>query len=231
MVNVLIAEDNVPISVHLSNVIYLTKEVHGVSIVNEGQNVYPMIKKLRPHVVVLDLKLPGEDGITILRKIEADPELKEMKVIVYSGEPEYINKLIDFSCVERFFNKAQACEEVGMEIKRIAKEIEAKDVGDRIFKMLCYIGFKPSDKGTKFLKECIEISVKYNEDKLNVMYEKVSKGKIQSANSIKSDIQRAVDKMWKYANKEKVRKFLRLGENEDPSPKNIVPILKYRIEK
>lgn len=231
MVNVLIAEDNVPISVHLSNVIYLTKEVHGVSIVNEGQNVYPMIKKLRPHVVVLDLKLPGEDGITILRKIEADPELKEMKVIVYSGEPEYINKLIDFSCVERFFNKAQACEEVGMEIKRIAKEIEAKDVGDRIFKMLCYIGFKPSDKGTKFLKECIEISVKYNEDKLNVMYEKVSKGKIQSANSIKSGIQRAVDKMWKYANKEKVRKFLRLGENEDPSPKNIVPILKYRIEK
>ena len=40
MVKVLIAEDNVPISVHLSNVINFTKEAHAVSIVNNGTEVY-----------------------------------------------------------------------------------------------------------------------------------------------------------------------------------------------
>lgn len=232
MINVLIAEDNVPISVHLSNVIYLTKEVHGVSIVNEGQNVYPMIKKLRPHVVVLDLKLPGEDGITILKKIEADPELKGIKIIVYSGEPSYIKQLVDFSCVERFYNKTQQYEEVGLEIQRIAKLIQDENIEKKIYDILTNkIGFASHHIGTKFLKECIEYSIKNNEDKLNVLYEKVSIGKAQSSGSIKGDINRAVKEMWKYANHEKVRKLLRLGESEIASPKNVIPMVKYYVGK
>lgn len=232
MINVLIAEDNVPISVHLSNVIYLTKEVHGVSIVNEGQNVYPMIKKLRPHVVVLDLKLPGEDGITILKKIEADPELKGIKIIVYSGEPSYIKQLVDFSCVERFYNKTQQYEEVGLEIQRIAKLIQDENIEKKIYDILTNkIGFASHHIGTKFLKECIEYSIKNNEDKLNVLYEKVSIGKAQSSGSIKGDINRAVKEMWKYSNHEKVRKLLRLGEKEIASPKNVIPMVKYYATK
>lgn len=232
MINVLIAEDNVPISVHLSNVIYLTKEVHGVSIVNEGQNVYPMIKKLRPHVVVLDLKLPGEDGITILKKIEADPELEGIKIIVYSGEPSYIKQLVDFSCVERFFNKNQQYEEVGMEIKRIAKMFEEKNIENKIYDILTNkIGFASHHIGTKFLKECVEYSIKNNEDKLNVLYDKVAIGKKQSSTSIKGDVNRAVKEMWKYANHEKVRRLLRLGDTEIASPKNVIPMVKYYVGK
>lgn len=232
MINVLIAEDNVPISVHLSNVINLTKEVHGVSIVNEGQNVYPTIKKLKPHVVVLDLKLPGEDGITILKRIEKDPDLQEIKILVFSGEPSYIKELVNFSCVERFFNKTQQYEEVGLEIQRIAKLLEEKNTENRIYDILTNkIGFASHHIGTKFLKECVEYSIKNNEDKLNVLYDKVAVGKIQSSSSIKGDINRAVKEMWKYSNHEKVRKFLRLGENEIASPKNVIPIVKYYVSK
>ena len=232
MIKVLIAEDNVQISVNLSNVINHTKEVHGVSIVNEGQNVYPAIKRFKPHVVVLDLKLPGEDGISILKKIEADPELKELKILVYSGEQSYIKQLVDFSCVERFFNKTQQYEEVGMEIKRIAKMFEEKNIENKIYDILTKkIGFAPHHIGTKFIKECVEYSIKYNEDKLNVLYDKVSMGKSQSSTSIKGDINRAVKEMWKYSNHEKVRKLLRLGEKEIASPKNVIPMVKYYATK
>lgn len=231
MINVLIAEDNVPLSVHLSNVIYFTKEVHGVTIVNKGQDVFPAIKKLQPEVVILDLKLPGEDGISILNKIETDSELKNTKVIIYSGEPDYVQKAIGFSCVERFFNKGQQCEEVGIEIQKIAKSIQDKKMGKKIYDILCKLGFAPSHKGTRFLKECIEIAIKDNEENLNTMYEKVARGKKQSSHSVKADIQRAVNKMWKYANKEKVRKILRLAEDEKPSPKNIVPMVVFYMGK
>lgn len=228
MINVLIAEDNVPISVHLSNVINLTKEVHGVSIVNEGQNVYPTIKKLKPNVVVLDLKLPGEDGISILKKIEADPELQETKILVFSGEPSYIKELVNFSCVERFFNKTQQYEEIGIEIQRIAKIFKDENIEKKIYDILTNkIGFASHHIGTKFLKECVEYSIKSNEDKLNKLYDKVAIGKKQSSRSIKGDINRAVKEMWKYSNHEKVRRLLRLGENEIASPKNVIPMVKY----
>lgn len=231
MINVLIAEDNVPISVHLSNVIYFTKEVHGVSIVNTGQDVFPTIKKLQPEVVILDLNLPGEDGISILKKIESDTELKDTKVIVYSGDPEYIKEIRGFSCIECFFNKTQHCEEVGVAIQRIAKSIHDRDVGNKVYDTLCKIGFAPAHIGTKFLKECIEVAIEYNEENLNTMYEKVSIGKKQSSYTVKADVQRAVNKMWKYANKEKVRKILRLADDEKPSPKNIVPMVIYYVER
>lgn len=231
MINVLIAEDNVPLSVHLSNVIYFTKEVHGVSIINEGQNVYPTIKKLKPEILILDLNLTGEDGITILNKIESDAELKGIKIIVYSGDNDYIKELINFSCVEKFLSKTQQYETVGIEVQRIAKELQEKKVGRKIYDILCKIGFAPQHIGTGFLKECIEYSIQNDEENLNIMYEKVSIGKKQSSYSIKADIQRAVNKMWKYANKERVRKLLRLGDDEKPSPKNIVPMVKYYIDR
>ena len=50
MIKVLIAEDNVPISVHLSNVVNFTKEAQAISIVNNGKEAYSMIKSLKPDV-------------------------------------------------------------------------------------------------------------------------------------------------------------------------------------
>ena len=124
MVKVLIAEDNVPISVHLSNVINFTNEAQAISIVNNGTEVYQAIKTLKPEIVILDLKLPGEDGLEILRKIEDDSE--ETKVIIYSGEPEYISKVRGYESVVNFFSKSQPCEAVGVEVQRIAREISIK---------------------------------------------------------------------------------------------------------
>ena len=48
--------------------------------------------------------------------------------------------------------------------------------------------------------------------------------------TIKADIQGAVNKMWKNCDKEKIRKFLRLGECEKPSPKIVVSMVKHYIE-
>ncbi len=46
MVKVLIAENNMPISIHLSNVINFTKSAQAVSIINDETKVYETIKLL-----------------------------------------------------------------------------------------------------------------------------------------------------------------------------------------
>jgi two-component system response regulator len=47
----------------------------------------------RPGLILLDIKLPGMDGIEFLRRIKADPELKLIPVVVLStsgGEKDII---------------------------------------------------------------------------------------------------------------------------------------------
>lgn len=56
MVEVIVAEDDVSESIHLSNVINFTNEVHVISILNDRTKAYQTIKTLKPAILVLDLK-------------------------------------------------------------------------------------------------------------------------------------------------------------------------------
>ena len=94
MLNVLIAEDNVPISVLLLNTIN-TNDVRCLGILNEGTKVYKKVKELNPDVLILDLKMPGKNGLEVLKEIEDDATIKT-KVFIYSGETKYLEKARDF---------------------------------------------------------------------------------------------------------------------------------------
>jgi CheY-like chemotaxis protein len=68
------------------------------------------VDKARPGLILLDIKLPGMDGIEFLRQIKADPKLKPIPVVVLStserekdivgcyncGANSYIIKPVDF---------------------------------------------------------------------------------------------------------------------------------------
>jgi two-component system response regulator len=68
------------------------------------------VDKARPGLILLDIKLPGMDGIEFLRQIKADPKLKPIPVVVLStsesekdivgcyssGANSYIVKPVDF---------------------------------------------------------------------------------------------------------------------------------------
>lgn len=47
--------------------------------------------------------------------------------------------------------------------------------------------------------------------------------------TIKSDINTAIENMWRFTDKNKTRKILRIGEYDKPSCKGIVTMIKYYI--
>lgn len=227
MLNVLIAEDNMQISVHLSNTIN-TKNVRCIGILNEGTKVYEKLKELNPEVIILDLKLPGKDGLEILKEIEKDSKINT-KVFIYSGEMDYIALARDFKCVSRFFSKLTPAEEIARELEELVEDVSNKNTGDKIIDILFKLGFTYSLRGTKLINDCILYSIVEDEDKVKNIYAEIAKRKGENIHTIKSDINTAINNMWRTTDRIKTRKILRLGEYDKPSSKGIISMVKYYI--
>lgn len=232
MVKVLIAEDNVPISVSLSNAINNYKNVQAVSIINEGTGVYRKLKTLQPNILLLDMKMPGKNGIQILDEIKNDSDMSKLKVVIYSGEQKYIQQAVRYENVVKFLDKGRiTIEDVSLEIKNIAEDISKKSLDEMVLDRLLKLGFQTKFKGTFLLKDCIVISLNTRKENMQDVYKLVAYIKKESSHTIKSNIRSAIDAMWENANKDLVRRYLRLGENDRPSSKNVTTMMKYYINK
>lgn len=228
MLNVLIAEDNIQISVHLSNSIN-TKNVRCIGILNDGTKVYTKLKELNPDVLILDLKMPGKNGIEILEEIQNDKKIKT-KVFIYSGEMKYMTLARKYTFIERFFSKLTPVEEIAKVLEDMVEKISNKNTGDKIIDILFRLGFTYSLKGTRLINDCILFSIVENEDNIKNIYNEMAKRKGENIYTIKSDINTAINNMWKYTDKAKARRILRLGDYDKPSSKNVISMVKYYVE-
>ncbi|MBY0538215.1 response regulator [Patescibacteria group bacterium] len=54
----------------------------------DGSEALGLIEQFRPHVVLLDLMLPGMSGEEILQQLKTNPELKDIPVVIFSNKSE-----------------------------------------------------------------------------------------------------------------------------------------------
>jgi len=91
-----------------------------VETVTRGKEVLAVARKLRPSLVLLDVKLPDLDGYEVLRQLKADPDLGGVPVIVMTGS-EIINdakrQQVLALGAERFIEKPFSVEELVREIE------------------------------------------------------------------------------------------------------------------
>jgi len=52
---------------------------------NNGFDAARMLSRFRPDIVLLDLKMPGMDGIEVCKQIKQDPDIKNAKVFGITG--------------------------------------------------------------------------------------------------------------------------------------------------
>jgi CheY-like chemotaxis protein len=89
---VLLAEDN-EFDVHLTVVAFRDATVpNRVHCVSDGEAAIAFLKRTgeyrrapRPDLILLDLNLPKKDGLEVLEEIKADPGLKNIPVVMVSG--------------------------------------------------------------------------------------------------------------------------------------------------
>ncbi len=52
------------------------------------RNLPPFVGRTRPHLILLDLHLPGLSGLDVLREIKLDPALRSVPVVVLTTSDE-----------------------------------------------------------------------------------------------------------------------------------------------
>jgi len=69
-----------------------SNEGYQVEIAKDGFTGLNMVRSYRPDLVLLDLMLPGMDGVELLKKLRAEPGLQKLPVIVFSNA--YLSNLV-----------------------------------------------------------------------------------------------------------------------------------------
>lgn len=82
--HILIIEDNKDLAIMLKEV--LEEADFEVLIVGDGVEGFRSILEKHPDLVLLDLKLPKMDGLTLLKKIRENKEGKDIPVVILSND-------------------------------------------------------------------------------------------------------------------------------------------------
>jgi two-component system cell cycle response regulator DivK len=61
---------------------------HDVSTADAAEQALAAIRESHPDVILMDMSLPGMDGLTLIRKLKADPETGEIQIVAVTSYPE-----------------------------------------------------------------------------------------------------------------------------------------------
>jgi two-component system, OmpR family, alkaline phosphatase synthesis response regulator PhoP len=115
---ILIIEDDEHIAQGLK--LNLSHQGYDVSIAGEGTSGLRMWKEWNPHLIVLDIMLPGLDGLSVLRHIRVEDE--KLPVLILSAKGGHDDKVRGFSYgVDDYLAKPFNLEEFLMRIERLMK--------------------------------------------------------------------------------------------------------------
>jgi two-component system, OmpR family, alkaline phosphatase synthesis response regulator PhoP len=92
---ILIVEDEAEIAQLIT--LYLEKEGFTCSSCRDGLTALQLFQELQPDLIVLDLMIPGLDGLEVCTRIRQKPGLKDPYILMLTARGEEIDKIIGLS--------------------------------------------------------------------------------------------------------------------------------------
>ncbi len=76
----------------------------------------------QPHLLILDLRMPGIDGFHVCRQVKGDPETRRMKVLAVTAYPELnARERILHAGADGFLEKPLQLDELKLEVSRLVR--------------------------------------------------------------------------------------------------------------
>jgi CheY-like chemotaxis protein len=80
---IMIVDDN-PVNLKLVRVL-LTKQGYQVCTAMDAEEALLTLESVHPHLILMDVQLPGIDGLTLTRQLKADPRTQDILIIALTA--------------------------------------------------------------------------------------------------------------------------------------------------
>jgi DNA-binding response OmpR family regulator len=122
--SVLICEDD-PAMVRIIQFLLRQQGIRNVFTTGNGNDAPGLALKYKPALILLDLMLPGKDGLTVLQDLKGKPETQVLPVIVVSGKEshEQIQQALIAGAIDYIIKPFEPME-LGMRIRTFLDNID-----------------------------------------------------------------------------------------------------------
>jgi DNA-binding NarL/FixJ family response regulator len=123
-----IADDSGPVRERL---IDLLSEVEGAEVAGQAANVDDAVegvRRLKPHVVILDIQMPGGSGIDVLKEIKQESLPPLVLMLTNHASPQYRKKCLEWGA-DFFLDKSRDLECLLTISKSLVKRRTARGAG------------------------------------------------------------------------------------------------------
>jgi twitching motility two-component system response regulator PilH len=100
----------------------------------DGARVLDAVKGGRPHLILLDVTMPGADGRDVLRQLKQDPDVSSIPVLICSGRTSHTDRIAGLELgaedyIEKPFNAALLMNKIARLIEKSSQPAAITDAG------------------------------------------------------------------------------------------------------
>ena len=107
----------------------LKKEGYSVLLAGDGLHALAIAAKELPDLVVLDIMLPGMQGLDVLRELKKKPETQAMPVILLTAKSEELDKVLGLELgADDYMTKPFSPRELVARVKAVLRRVSAMKV-------------------------------------------------------------------------------------------------------
>jgi len=100
--------------------LFLTRDGYDVLLASNGEDAIELAEKENPQIILLDIKMPGIDGIEVCRRLKANRKTQSIPIIVISGLGDHKMEAIEAGA-DDFINKPIDMLELSTRVKSIIR--------------------------------------------------------------------------------------------------------------
>ncbi|CAB1077502.1 LuxR family transcriptional regulator [Alkalispirochaeta odontotermitis] len=118
MIKVLLADDHSIVRAGLRRIVEESGEIHVVAEAADGQEAIRLVKKTAPDVAVIDISMPGLDGLEVIAQLQALHPQLPILVLTMHEEGQYVVRAIQAGAMG-YLTKQSAPEQLVKAIHKI----------------------------------------------------------------------------------------------------------------
>ena len=115
---VFIADDSVVLRERLANMLADIPGIETVGEAGEGLEATDAIQRLKPDLVILDIRMPGGNGIDALKSIKKETPTPTVIMLTAYPYPQYRKKCLEAGA-DYFFDKSTESQKVTTTLKQL----------------------------------------------------------------------------------------------------------------